>query len=563
MANLAIRKSGIIRTISSNDQMFFGNEDHYFGVGQSALDCINISLQATQKPTSDIKRILDLPCGHGRVLRYLKAAFPEAEITACDLMHDGVDFCASTFGAIPVYSHDDPTKIPLERNAFDLIWVGSLFTHFDADLWTKFLRVFCSFLSPGAILVFSTHGYEVYRKMVMDNLNYGIPSHEKATILYDYERDGFGYVRYPGLNSNYGLSLSSPHWVLTQIAKLSELRVVHFSEKAWDNHHDCFSCVRDPDWQQRKHMDGYRNAFMDLITPKGMWTRFEQLCSERSDVQTLFYVLGSRHKALEWIHSVGVCLDAGLGSYVPLLPPRELRELGAAPEPEVFLWTGLVDLTTVLELYERHRITGAHAECTDILDFGCGCGRLLRFFTHAAGSWRAVGSDVDATIAGWCQENLKGTETYVNGVMPPLHHADGSFDLVYSLSVFTHLNEAEATAWLHELGRVLRPGGLLIVTTHGVHTLEIIRNSAMHQQMFGIDRAEVERILGSFGQTHFVFKRYDDSVIKRAQTSVDYGNAFIHPDYAREHWSDEYFEVCDILPAALRGWQDIVVLRRR
>ena len=62
---------------------------------------------------ADVKRILDLPCGHGRVLRYLSAAFPEAEITACDIMREGVDFCASTFGAIPVYSQDDPQQIPL------------------------------------------------------------------------------------------------------------------------------------------------------------------------------------------------------------------------------------------------------------------------------------------------------------------------------------------------------------------------------------------------------------------------------------------------------------------
>src|SRR4051794_26106944 len=67
-------------------------ERHYFGVGRSALECIDISVRAAQTNVSDVKRILDLPCGHGRVLRYLKAAFPEAEITACDIMRDGVDF---------------------------------------------------------------------------------------------------------------------------------------------------------------------------------------------------------------------------------------------------------------------------------------------------------------------------------------------------------------------------------------------------------------------------------------------------------------------------------------
>jgi SAM-dependent methyltransferase len=254
MTDLTIKKYDIVRTISPNDQMVDGNEDHYFAAGQSALDCINIALQAAQKPASDVRRILDLPCGHGRVLRYLRVAFPKAEITACDLIRDGVDFCASTFGAVPVYSHEDPAKIPLEHKAFDLIWVGSLFTHFDVDLWSRFLSIFCSSLRPGGLLIFSTHGYEVYRRIVMGRLNYGISSHEKTLILNNYGRDGFGYAGYPDFNSGYGLSLSSPLWVLTQVAKLGELRVVHFSEKAWDNHHDCFSCVRDPDLPHRQEL---------------------------------------------------------------------------------------------------------------------------------------------------------------------------------------------------------------------------------------------------------------------------------------------------------------------
>src|SRR5215470_6242471 len=124
----------IIRTISPNERMAPGDKGHYFRVGLSALESIRVSLQAAGKSAADVRHILDLPCGHGRVLRYLKAGFPAAEITACDLMRDGVDFCASTFGAVPVYSHDDPAKIPLGHNVFDLIWVGSLFTHFDADL---------------------------------------------------------------------------------------------------------------------------------------------------------------------------------------------------------------------------------------------------------------------------------------------------------------------------------------------------------------------------------------------------------------------------------------------
>lgn len=135
MSAMSVSEDQVIRAISPNDEMFNAwgrDEASYHAVGRAGLDCVLRALDAAGKPMEEVHRVLDLPCGHGRVLRYLRAAFPEAEITACDLLRDGVDYCAATFGAVPVHSHEDPVRIPLERNAFDLIWVGSLLTHLDA-----------------------------------------------------------------------------------------------------------------------------------------------------------------------------------------------------------------------------------------------------------------------------------------------------------------------------------------------------------------------------------------------------------------------------------------------
>jgi SAM-dependent methyltransferase len=238
----------VSRDISPNDEMHVaGRESHYFSVGRSALDCISCSLQAAQLPADKVGRILDLPCGYGRVLRYLRAAFPEAEITACDLLRDGVDYCATTFGAIPVYSDENPEKVQLERDAFDLIWVGSLLTHVDSDRWAKFLDLFRCSLRPGGVLVFSAHGRRVHDMMRRREFEIQ-PYWQQTTVLYAYERKGFGFCPY--LNSNsYGNSFSNPAWVFKQIERMSEMRIVHFSEAAWDKSHDVYACVRDPDWQ--------------------------------------------------------------------------------------------------------------------------------------------------------------------------------------------------------------------------------------------------------------------------------------------------------------------------
>ena len=241
----------VIPDISSNDQMLHQDDvASYLSAGRSAMTCIQAALQAAGKSTDEVKQILDLPCGHGRVLRHLRAAFPRAQISACDLLRDGVDFCASTFGATPVYSHESPSEIQLERHRFDLIWVGSLLTHLDARQWPGFLNLFRNCLGPDGLLIFSTHGREAYRRMVTGSFDYGVPYWRRTSILHGYERIGFGYADY--LNyQGYGISLSAASWVVKQLNEIDELRLVNVSERSWDTHHDVFACVRDPGWPVR------------------------------------------------------------------------------------------------------------------------------------------------------------------------------------------------------------------------------------------------------------------------------------------------------------------------
>jgi len=94
------------RTIAPRDGMVAPEDpEQYFTLGRRALELIHFSSVLCNKP--HYPAILDLPCGHGRVLRWLRAHYHYAKITACDLDHDGVDFCAKQFGATPVYSQRD------------------------------------------------------------------------------------------------------------------------------------------------------------------------------------------------------------------------------------------------------------------------------------------------------------------------------------------------------------------------------------------------------------------------------------------------------------------------
>lgn len=105
----------------------------------------------------------------------------------------------------------------------------------------------------------------------------------------------------------------------------------------------------------------------------------------------------------------------------------------------------------------------------DVLEWGCGPGRLIRHMPQLLGPRLAslTGSDYNAQSVAWCRANLPGIAFAENGLEPPLPFPGGAFDAVYNFSVFTHLSEAVQLAWAAELVRVLRPGGLLVCTTHG------------------------------------------------------------------------------------------------
>ncbi len=205
--------------------------NHYFYCGRSALGAIRLALAAAG--TSKVRRILDLPCGHGRVLRVLKAAFPEAELHACDLDRTGVDFCATRFGAKPIYSHSNPAQLQL-AGPYDLIWVGSLMTHLDAHRWPGFLNLFRSVLSPRGVCVFTTHGYWSEELIKSGQAAYGLKN--PTSLLRPYRKYGFAYAGYPG--QDYGISLSSPAWVTTRMAAVPGARLLLYAERGWADHQD-------------------------------------------------------------------------------------------------------------------------------------------------------------------------------------------------------------------------------------------------------------------------------------------------------------------------------------
>ena len=148
------------------------------------------------------------------------------------------------------------------------------------------------------------------------------------------------------------------------------------------------------------------------------------------------------------------------------LPPEALRvRIGHWPDPDHFLAVGrkiFWDVKRLLALAGRRL-----DEFGAILDFGCGCGRVLRHFRALAEGREIHGVDIDPEGVAWCREHLPFATCVQAGDDPPLPYADERFDLVLAISVFSHLPADRQRAWLGELRRVLRPGGLMVASVHG------------------------------------------------------------------------------------------------
>ena len=223
---------------------------------------------------------------------------------------------------------------------------------------------------------------------------------------------------------------------------------------------------------------------------------------------------------------------------LPLPPRRLIVRVTGKPDRNWFLESGQLAAGSIRMALMRHGLRVE--EFGSLLDFGCGCGRVVR-------TWRSLpdtavhGTDYSPDAVAWCRANLAFASFDVNGLEPPLPHADASFDFVYALSVFTHLPDSLQHRWVAELRRVLRPEGVLLLTTHG----------AAYRRRLSPDE------LARFDA--------DELVVRWGQVAGTNLCAAFHPErYVRERLADG-FDVLDFAPEGAKGnpEQDQYLLRRR
>ncbi len=183
-----------------------------------------------------------------------------------------------------------------------------------------------------------------------------------------------------------------------------------------------------------------------------------------------------------------------------------------------------------------------------VFDWGCGSGRVLRYFMHNKAIREVWGGDVDKDNLSWCVDSFPGAELLALPLAPPTKLPSDFFKFIFGISVFTHLKEETQIEWLKELYRITAPGGGLIMSVRGDCSLGLGENPKLDDW---VRKREKHGYL-NVGVDSRINEQLDDKSY--------YVNCLQSRDYIKRVWS-AYFEVVDIIDAG-GIHQDFVLLRK-
>ena len=202
----------------------------------------------------------------------------------------------------------------------------------------------------------------------------------------------------------------------------------------------------------------------------------------------------------------------------------------------------------------------------NVLDFGCGVARQLLQFTRNFPNANYSACDIDDTSIDFIKRAYPQVDSYTSPFRPPLKFEDNHFDLIYSVSIFSHLAMADIPPWLDELARITKPGGICLLTTEGTTALQMMSK--------GWD-SPIEDLNAKLQKDGFLYEEY--SFLKESVKTQDtlritsllvgvegsYGATVLSLDHIKEHWNTEHFEVVDIIEGIIGYRQDVVILRKK
>lgn len=272
--------------------------------------------------------------------------------------------------------------------------------------------------------------------------------------------------------------------------------------------------------------------------------------------EKLDFSLGCKLPAEAWVDLNRKASQSGsaLQEFIAPFPPVHLMQSVSGLVSESDFASHGADFWTALSKLSPQPLANFHS----ILDFGCGCGRLGRMFKGYNGLIH--GCDIDGQHVDWVQKTLPFYSATLTKPDAPLPYADSKFDLIISISIFSHLTEQSQDLLLNELHRITTKNGLLMLSFHGERAMQRAITEPAIWNMISVDKKLFDKAKTNFDQDQHAFILQAGGHLTNAD--FQYGITFLPRAYIAAHWG-KWFHIVNHAVGALHDFQDVVVLKPR
>ena len=263
-----------------------------------------------------------------------------------------------------------------------------------------------------------------------------------------------------------------------------------------------------------------------------------------------------------WLNTEGYRQSIRLQEILPGLPDQAVQLRSNGISGDVALVDGFVVYRWIKEIYESYN--GDLSCCNAVLDFGCGWGRVIRFFLKDLEPSKICGIDHYAKVIEICKETNRWCNFQLVDSFPPTSFSDNTFDLIFCYSVFSHLSEDAHQKWLSEFRRILRPGGILMATTWERDFILRCAQSRENRKLPFFQEhlptmfVNTEQALADYDGGRFCF---DSSAESYGAISSFLGEACIPKGYVLDNWT-KFLTFLDFIEDRTMCSQNVIVMRK-
>lgn len=231
-------------------------------------------------------------------------------------------------------------------------------------------------------------------------------------------------------------------------------------------------------------------------------------------------------------------------------PPEDIHAMARGP---MAAGGGLYEADLVVDALASAGVDMSNVRSA--LDFGCSSGRVARVLTAAYPDIRWHGCDPNEPAIAWAVEHLPGVELFPNGDEPPLPLADGSLDLAYAISIWSHFSPPLGLRWLEEMRRLIRPGGHLVCTTHGLTSVAFYVMRGLRTPL------QSDEIVGALYERGWWYAPEFGESGDWGVVNPEWGTAFLSPEWMLAELCPRW-RVLEFAPGRNQQNQDVYVLQR-